>query len=206
MLAAVMAGERADRDRRVGRPERRGAGRGDRAAGQRRHDGEAVDVGGSALVGRHAERGVALEMLDRAEALALGQRDIVGGDVVLEIDERLLLRAATCQSGVTAKVSSSARRRISSGLAVKPALLRRTLAGLGARRRDRRASVIVPFAAPTTVIPLAHGPRHERRDRLVPHRPAAHGGTSGARWDSSRRDTPSASTAIVSSASRGYAP
>ena len=42
-----------------------------------------------ALVGRHAERGVALEMLDRSKALALGERDIVDGDVVLEIDEGL---------------------------------------------------------------------------------------------------------------------
>ncbi len=64
---------------------------GTRAAGQFGHQGEAVDVGGLALVGRHAERGVALEVLDRAEALALGELDIGDGDVVLEIDEGLAL-------------------------------------------------------------------------------------------------------------------
>ena len=85
----MMPGERADRDRRVGRPVGRGADLRDGAAGQLGQDREAGDVRDLALVGRHAERGVALEVLDRAEALALGERDVVGGHVVLEIDEGL---------------------------------------------------------------------------------------------------------------------
>ena len=52
------------------------------------------DVGGLALIGRHAERGVALEMLDRAEAFGCGERDVLVGHVVLEIDERLGLARA----------------------------------------------------------------------------------------------------------------
>jgi len=43
------------------------------------------------LVGRHAEGGVALQELDRAEALARGERHILARDVVLKIDERLRL-------------------------------------------------------------------------------------------------------------------
>ena len=89
VLAAVVAGERADRNRRVGRAEGGGADLGDRAAGQRRHDAERRQVGGLALVGGHAERGVALQVLDGAEALAMGKRDVVGGDVVLQVDEGL---------------------------------------------------------------------------------------------------------------------
>ena len=58
----------------------------DRPAGQASHRGEAVDIGGLALVGRHAERGVALEMLDRDVALAGGERDVLQRHVVLEID------------------------------------------------------------------------------------------------------------------------
>ena len=47
-------------------------------------------VAGLALIGRHAERGVALEMLDRAIALAPGEIDVGGGHVVLEVDEAVL--------------------------------------------------------------------------------------------------------------------
>ena len=42
------------------------------------HQREAVDVGGLALVGGHAERRVAFQVLDRAEALALGELDVGG--------------------------------------------------------------------------------------------------------------------------------
>src|SRR5262245_25274537 len=55
----------------------------------------ADDVRGLALVRRHAERGVAFKMLDRAEALAMRQRDVLVGDVILKIDERLALVTTT---------------------------------------------------------------------------------------------------------------
>ena len=58
----------------------------DGAAGQRRHRGDGVDIGGLALIGRHAERGVALEMLDGDIALARGERDVFQRHIVLEID------------------------------------------------------------------------------------------------------------------------
>ena len=84
-----MAGKRPDRDRGIGRAEGGGAGLRDRPAGLLGHDGEAGEVRGLALVGRHAERGVALEMLHWPEALAGGELDILVGDVVLIIDEGL---------------------------------------------------------------------------------------------------------------------
>jgi hypothetical protein len=62
----------------------------DRTSSQRRHHRQADDVAGAALVGRHAERGVALEVLDRAEAFARRQRDVRRSDVVLKVDEGFL--------------------------------------------------------------------------------------------------------------------
>ena len=67
---------------------------GDGPGGELGHQRQAVDVGGLALVGGHAERGVALEVLDRAEALVPGERHVVVGDVVLQVDEGLAARAA----------------------------------------------------------------------------------------------------------------
>ena len=52
-----------------------------------RQQREPDDVGQLALVGAHAERRVALEMLDGAVAFARGERDVVDGDVVLPVDE-----------------------------------------------------------------------------------------------------------------------
>ena len=83
----MFAREGTDRYWRVRRPGASGAGLRDRAAGQFGEDREADDIGGLALVGRHPERGVALQMLYRAETLARGERDVGDGDIVLEIDE-----------------------------------------------------------------------------------------------------------------------
>ena len=52
-------------------------------------DRERVHVRKLALVGRHAGRGVALDVLDRAHALLDRQAHVLGANVVLEIDERL---------------------------------------------------------------------------------------------------------------------
>jgi hypothetical protein len=64
------AGESAESHRRIGRAEGRQADLGDRLAERGGGDGERVHVRGLALVGRHAGRGVALDVLDRAHALA----------------------------------------------------------------------------------------------------------------------------------------
>ena len=54
-----------------------------------RGDRERVHVRRLALIGRHAGRRIALDMFDRAHALAGRQHHVAGGDVVLEIDEGL---------------------------------------------------------------------------------------------------------------------
>jgi len=65
----------------------------DRFAALGGENGQAVDVGQLALVRGHAEGGVALEMLHRAVALARGQRDVCGSDVVLQVHQRLAVGA-----------------------------------------------------------------------------------------------------------------
>ena len=76
VLAAMRPGKGADRDGRVGRARGGRAQLRDGALGERGHDGVAVDAGGLALIGRHAERGVALQQLDRAIAFACGERHV----------------------------------------------------------------------------------------------------------------------------------
>ena len=80
-------GYRCVRRTEGGRADRR-----NRLAAQPGHDGQAVDVGSLALVGSHAQRGVALEVFDRAEILAVCQLQILDHDVVLDVDEALAAR------------------------------------------------------------------------------------------------------------------
>ena len=89
MLAAMVACESAEGGRRVGWAER-GQPHLRLALAQRvGRDVQPVDVRHLALVGRHAVRGVTLDVLDRAHALAHGQAQVLGGYVVLVVDERL---------------------------------------------------------------------------------------------------------------------
>jgi hypothetical protein len=72
---------------------------GDRRLADLGHDGERIEVRRLALVGAHAGRGVALEVLDRDIALAGGEVHIRGGDVVLEVDEMFGATAERTQAG-----------------------------------------------------------------------------------------------------------
>ena len=85
----MVPAHRAEAHRHVGRAIGRGADLRDRAAGHLGEDRQPRHVGHLALIGRHAERGVALQVLDRAEAFLIGERDILRRDVVLEIHEGL---------------------------------------------------------------------------------------------------------------------
>ena len=85
----VVAGEGAEGRRRVGRAEGGEADLRRLLAERVGGDHQAVDVRHLALVGRHAVGGVALDVLDRAHALADREADVLGGDVVLEVDEGL---------------------------------------------------------------------------------------------------------------------
>ena len=115
ILPAVMAGKGADGHGGEGRAEGRAADRADIASGDGSEHRRAIRVGDLALVGRHAERGVALEMLRRAEALARGELHVRHRHVVLEIDESLAaavgnLPHGTCRTAFV-RGSGSARRR-----------------------------------------------------------------------------------------------
>ncbi len=92
---ARQAREGPEGDRRVGLAEGREADLGQRLAERAGRDGERIHVRRLALVGRHAGGGVALDMLDRAEAFADRELDVLGRDVVLEIDESLDARRIT---------------------------------------------------------------------------------------------------------------
>ena len=110
--SGVDAGKGAQGDRSVGRPERRRAHGGDGEAELLREQRETDDVGRLALVGAHAERRVALEVLDRSIAFARGQRDVVDGHVVLPVDESLgaLRRRRARSTAAAARRSRPVRR------------------------------------------------------------------------------------------------
>ena len=110
MPAPVIAGQRAEGRRRIGRAEGRQADLGLPLAERVGGDVEAVDVGHLALVGGHAVGGVALDVLDRAHALAHGEADVLGGDVVLVVDEGA--RAARVAVGRQFLVADAAARTV----------------------------------------------------------------------------------------------
>src|SRR6202034_2705012 len=83
----------------------------DCAAGHRRHRRDGVDIGGLVLIGRHAERGVALEMLDGDVALARGERDVLQRRVVLEVDPAPPFVAGLGPGGFDAILASQRVRR-----------------------------------------------------------------------------------------------
>ena len=121
----VVAGEGAEGRRRVGRAEGGEPDLRRRLAEGVGGDHQAVDVRHLALVGGHAVGGVALDVLDRAHALADREADVLGGDVVLEVDEGLGLAGS---------------RSVGSSLQVTPVPVRSAVDGVGlrARRRGRR--------------------------------------------------------------------
>ena len=86
-LAAARPGKGTERHGRVRRPEGRRADFRHRLVQRFGDEAQRRHVGGLALVRGHAGGGVALDVLDRLEALAHGKADILGGDIVLQIDE-----------------------------------------------------------------------------------------------------------------------
>ena len=152
VLGGMQARQRADRDGNMRRARQCHARFRDRAACQLRHDGKAADIRRLALVRRHAERRVALQMFDRPEAFARGERDVVGGHVVLEIDKGFAARTrdlperrdiesiVVClQPGPRGRVETEFARGIG---ALAPALDEslRQHEGTGHRTRDRHSA------------------------------------------------------------------
>ena len=89
MRARGVPRESADRDRHGVGPMGGHADRLDRLAARLRQDRRADQAAELALVGRHRMRRIALGVLDMGIALAMGEADVLGGDVVLQVDEAL---------------------------------------------------------------------------------------------------------------------
>src|SRR4029077_15494564 len=85
-----------------------------------RDDAERIQVRGLALVGRHAGRGVAFHVLDGAKTLAQREREVLGGDVVLPVDERTAARVRRAWQRAD-EAGGCTRRRLRSGAAAATA-------------------------------------------------------------------------------------
>ena len=171
VLAGRPPGKGADRHRRVGRAEDRGAGFGNRLAGHLGHHGHAADIGGLALIGCHAKCGVTLQMLDGAVAFLMGQLHVLHGHVVLlvkpgaalagdvvkrrDADGVVLGRWQVGRFGLDAQIAKRGGRR--SGARCK-----RASGGEGAVRRARHGHAL-----------RQRGAGNKGGDVLVPHRQPA---------------------------------
>ena len=149
--AAVPPGQRAERNRRVGRTEGRSADGLRRPAGFHAHQRQADHIGGLALVGAHAQRCVALEMLDGAIVLPRRQGDILDRHIVLQIDERFALAAARPAAGDGPQRLDRRRRRFVAGL------------------QRRLAGALRPAGRPGGIPGRRHSPAPGNR-RGCPHR------------------------------------
>ncbi len=88
-LVGVRTGDRTEGNRRVVRPEHRGAHLGDADAHRMGSNGQTIDVAELALVSTEAQCGVTLDVLDRLEAFAGSDLDTGRGDIVLQVDKLL---------------------------------------------------------------------------------------------------------------------
>ena len=82
-----MVGHRTEADRRIRLAEGGETHRRDRLAQRLGGNRQRIHIRQFALIGRHARGGVALHMFDRAHAFAGCELDVLGCDVVLEIDK-----------------------------------------------------------------------------------------------------------------------
>ena len=106
------AGDDAYRDWRERRAISRRSRLIDGAAGECGHRGDGGDIGGLALIGRHAKRGVTLEMLDGDVAFARREGDVLQRHIVLEIDPAPPFVVGLRPGGLD---SVTARRRVRRG-------------------------------------------------------------------------------------------
>ena len=136
----------------------------------RSHDGEAGDVRGLALVGRHAERRVALQMLDRFKAFALRQFDVGGGDVVLVVDKGLALAGDMPERRQRKRLVVGDRR--GAGIAAAPGITRRRSTG-GKALAQAGAKSEVAVGGTGGDHARRRAVRHEGGDVVAPFRPAA---------------------------------
>ena len=95
LRADFMSRNGAQRHWRVRRPKRGGTDLRYRHVEQLSHQRESEHVAGLALIGTHAERRVALQMLDRLVVLARGESDVADGDIVLQVNKTFVGLAAS---------------------------------------------------------------------------------------------------------------
>ena len=86
-VALIAPGQQPHGNRRVRRAKGRQAGLRNRNTLLFRQPAQCRHIAGLALIGRHPERGIALEMLDRAVAFGPGQIDIAKRNIVLKVDK-----------------------------------------------------------------------------------------------------------------------
>ena len=104
----VASGDGAEGDRGVGGTVTGRAHGGGIATEQLGDDTGGEGIGELALVGSHAEGGVALDVFDGFEALAEGEAEVVEGDVFVEVDE-LGLGAGEVARGEPVRLDGSLR-------------------------------------------------------------------------------------------------
>src|SRR5262249_3282726 len=171
VLSAMGTGQGTDRNRSIRRTKGRSAGLRDRPTRDGCYDCKAVDVGRLALVGRHSEGRVALQVLHGPKAFTLGERDVISRHVVLKIDE-----------GLSFGSSNVPQRRRPRGLILglwyidrlgsEPRCLRRFGShthALGKAGGERQRAV----CGARNHQAFRKGARHKRRNSAVPYRSAA---------------------------------
>ena len=97
MMAREGASKGTEAHGRIIGPEGGGANLRDGFARGTCQKGDAVHIRKLALIGRHAQRGITLGQLHILVAFACGQRQVLGGDIILEINESLVLALHTPQ-------------------------------------------------------------------------------------------------------------
>ena len=90
-LAPRAACQCAHGNRRIGRAVDGGAGGGNGLAGEFGHHGNAQHIAGLALIGRHAQRGIAFQVFNGGEVFLVGQLHILDRHIVLLVDPRAAL-------------------------------------------------------------------------------------------------------------------
>ena len=154
--------KRAEGHRRVGRPEGRRADLRHGLVERLGDEAQRGHVGGLALVGRHAGGGVALDVLDRLEALAHGEPDVLGGDVVLQIDEG----AAPPRPSQSRQHARRGGSRLGVALAAKRARACRPAAAAPAAQpssRQAASSIGAPARRRPSARPARRRPARRRR-------------------------------------------
>ncbi len=176
-VTTVATRYRAECHRRVVGAEHGGAhfrnGDTDRTGGNR----QAVDVAQFALVGTEAQRGVALDVLDRLEALAGRQLDGGGGHVVLLVDEllgcasgTLVVRHLEQRDGGIFLAGNGFRQHADGSL---EACLGGSTSAAFETIGDHIAKRVDAVDAADALTFLRRIARHETEDVVTPHRTAA---------------------------------